>query len=83
MSGDVLRRDDARRKVASVISDDEPLYDSVASDEDYSSIGDSQSLRGGDKLFGGKTLDPVRPHVPKLHSTRFPKCIMTFKPMPS
>ena len=29
----------------SSLSDDEPLYDSVASDEDYASIGDSQSLK--------------------------------------
>jgi hypothetical protein len=26
------------------LSDDEPLYDSVCSDEDYASIGDSQSV---------------------------------------
>jgi len=27
------------------ISDDEPLYDSVCSDEDYASIGDNQSVK--------------------------------------
>ena len=27
------------------MSDDEPLYDSVCSDEDYASIGDSQSVK--------------------------------------
>jgi len=27
------------------VSDDEPLYDSVCSDEDYASIGDSQSVK--------------------------------------
>jgi len=27
------------------MSDDEPLYDSVCSDEDYASIGDSQSIK--------------------------------------
>ena len=27
------------------LSDDEPIYDSVASDEDYASIGDSHSLK--------------------------------------
>lgn len=31
-------------KTVSALSDDEPLYDSVASDEDYSSI-DTQSMR--------------------------------------
>ena len=30
----------------SMLSDDEPLYDSVASDEDYASIGDSHSAKG-------------------------------------
>ena len=29
----------------SSLSDDEPLYDSVASDEDYASIGDCQSIK--------------------------------------
>lgn len=32
-------------KTNSIISDDEPLYDSVCSDEDYASIGDSQDLK--------------------------------------
>jgi len=27
------------------MSDDEPLYDSVCSDEDYASIGDNQSVK--------------------------------------
>lgn len=31
------------------LSDDEPLYDSVCSDEDYASIGDNQSLQDGNK----------------------------------
>ena len=30
----------------SMLSDDEPLYDSVASDEDYASIGDNHSAKG-------------------------------------
>jgi len=36
------------RKVAGAggsMSDDEPLYDSVCSDEDYASIGDNQSVK--------------------------------------
>lgn len=33
------------KKNFSIISDDEPLYDSVASDDDYASIGDNQSLK--------------------------------------
>lgn len=37
-------------KKTSSFSDDEPVYDSVASDEDYSSIGggDNQSLKDSD-----------------------------------
>jgi hypothetical protein len=38
----LLQRPDS--KTISALSDDEPLYDLVASDEDYSSI-DSQSIR--------------------------------------
>jgi hypothetical protein len=39
----------------SSLSDDEPLYDSVASDEDYASIGDNQSLKEDDlKALDGK-----------------------------
>ena len=36
-------------KTNSNISDDEPLYDSVCSDEDYASIGDNQSLKEDEK----------------------------------
>ena len=34
-----------RLEKTSSLSDDEPLYDSVASDEDYASIGDNQSMK--------------------------------------
>ncbi|KAK2177809.1 hypothetical protein NP493_577g00006 [Ridgeia piscesae] len=49
----------------SMLSDDEPLYDSVASDEDYASIGDSHSAKGikvDDK--------PELPPDPVTHSNR-------------
>lgn len=36
-------------KTSSMSDDDEPLYDIVASDEDYASIGDNQSLKEEDK----------------------------------
>ena len=43
----ILRKTPSQRSVhkGGSLSDDEPLYDSVASDEDYASIGDSQSLK--------------------------------------
>ena len=47
----VIRGD--RLKRSGSFSDDEPLYDSVASDEDYASIGDSHSIKdmnGEDKI---------------------------------
>lgn len=37
------------------LSDDEPLYDSVCSDEDYASIGDNQSLQDGNKTPSKET----------------------------
>jgi len=38
---------------SSSMSDEEPLYDSVCSDEDYASIGDSQSVK--EESSAGKT----------------------------
>ena len=55
-SGVVLRNRGTSR---SSLSDDEPLYDSVASDEDYASIGDNQSLKDDPKKEVTKT-DQVR-----------------------
>ena len=49
----VMRRADRVVKTSS-LSDDEPLYDSVASDEDYSSIGDNQSIKEDKKEKRGE-----------------------------
>lgn len=38
------------------LSDDEPLYDSVCSDEDYASIGDNQSMQDGAKPDANQVL---------------------------
>ena len=44
-------------KTNSIISDDEPLYDSVCSDEDYASIGDNTSLK--DEKLEAENNKPV------------------------
>ena len=48
----MLPRGNARKAAAGAggsMSDDEPLYDSVCSDEDYASIGDNQSVKDESK----------------------------------
>ncbi|ELU00134.1 hypothetical protein CAPTEDRAFT_168917 [Capitella teleta] len=52
-----LREGHLHGNTNSSLSDDEPLYDSVASDEDYASIGDNQSLKEDDL----KDLDSIQP----------------------
>ena len=43
----------------SSLSDDEPLYDSVASDEDYASIGDNQSLKEEKASITQKSMEVI------------------------
>ncbi len=57
------------KKSGSINSDDDPVYDSVCSDEDYASIGDSQSLKdekfeGKDGLKVGNNNKPVQVYSP-------------------
>ena len=61
-----------RRMVNSFASDDEPLYDSVASDEDYSSVDNLslQNMKNEEKSGSAPDLRMPATEVRKVHCIR-------------